>query len=76
MKRPLFVNSGQSNMMGAAVYPAREQIYFENSFEYLHKPKRFGEKLGEFKNYGFPCGEFSYKDIEKAYGNKEKYTEL
>ena len=69
MKRPLFVFAGQSNMMGAAVYPASKQIYFKNSFEYLHKPRRFGANMGEFKNYGFPCGEFSYKDLEKAYGD-------
>ncbi len=68
MKRPLFVFAGQSNMMGASVYPASEQIYFNNSFEYLHKPKRFGKDSGEFKSYGFPCGEFSYKDLKKAYG--------
>lgn len=74
MKRPLFVFAGQSNMMGASVYPVSEQIYFENSFEYLHKPKRFGEKSGEFKNYGFPCGEFSYKDIREAYGNTTDFT--
>ena len=68
MKRPLFVFAGQSNMMGSASLPAREQITFNNSFEYLHKPKRFHEKTGAFKNYGFPCGEFSYKNLEQAYG--------
>lgn len=68
-KRPLLVFAGQSNMMGAAVYPAREQIYFENSFEYLHKPKRMGEPFGTFKNFGFPSGEFSYIDLKAAYGN-------
>lgn len=74
MKRPLFVFAGQSNMMGAAVYPPSEQIYFENSFEYLHKPKRLGWNMGEFKNYGFPCGEFSYKDLKKAYGDTTDFT--
>lgn len=68
MKRPLFVFAGQSNMMGAAVYEASEQIYFNNSFEYLHKPRRFGEATGSFKTYGFPVGEFSYKDLQSAYG--------
>ena len=58
-ERELFVFSGQSNMMGACVYPPKEQIVFTDSFEYLHKPKRFGKKMGEFKNTGFPCGEFS-----------------
>lgn len=41
MKRPLLVFAGQSNMMGASVYPASKQLYFKNSFEYLHKSKRF-----------------------------------
>ncbi len=68
-KRPLLVFAGQSNMMGAAVYPASEQITFENSFEYLHKPKRMGELVGNFKNHGFPSGEFSYIDMKAAYGN-------
>ncbi len=54
--------------MGAAVYPAREQVYFENSFEYLHKPRRLGAERGAFKRYGFPVGEFSYKDLAAAYG--------
>ena len=67
MKRPLFVFAGQSNMMGASVYPVSEQIYFNNSFEYLHKPKRFGENTGKFKNYGFTCGECSSKDLQHAY---------
>ncbi len=68
MERPLFVFAGQSNMMGACVYEAPDQIYYENSFEYLHKPRRFGKDTGDFKNFGFPCGEFSYRDLEKAYG--------
>lgn len=71
MKRPLFVFAGQSNMMGAAVYEASEQIYFKNSFEYLHKPRRFGFALGGFKDYGFPSGEFSYKDLNLAYGENK-----
>lgn len=69
MKRPLFVFAGQSNMMGAAVYPASEQICYKNSFEYLHKPRRFGEPTGAFKPFGFPTGEFSYKDLREAYGD-------
>ena len=51
MKRHLFVFSGQSNMMGAAVFNAREQIYFKSSFEYLHKAKRLGAKMGEFNPF-------------------------
>ncbi len=68
-KRPLLVFAGQSNMMGAAVYPASEQIHFKNSFEYLHKAIRLGNPEGEFKNYGFPSGEFSYIDMKSAYDN-------
>lgn len=68
MKRPLFVFAGQSNMVGASTYGASEQVYFEKSFEYLHKKKRLGAKTGEFKNYGFPTGEFAYKDLVAAYG--------
>ena len=56
-------------MMGASVYPQSEQINFENSYEYLHKPKRMGEPFGTFKKYGFPSGEFSYIDIKSAYGD-------
>lgn len=67
MKRPLLVFAGQSNMMGAAVYPASRQINYKDSFEYLHKPRRFGAALGEFKKYAYPTGEFSYKDISAAY---------
>lgn len=69
-KRELFVFAGQSNMMGAAVYPVKEQITYNNSFEYLHNPKRLGKKQGEFKNFAFPCGEFSYKNISDAYSAK------
>ncbi|MBQ7089987.1 MAG: hypothetical protein IJN82_02610, partial [Clostridia bacterium] len=69
MKRPLLVFAGQSNMMGAAVYPASEQIYFQNSAEYLHKPRRFGAPCGAFKTFGFPTGEFSYMDLQAAYGD-------
>lgn len=68
VKRPLFVFAGQSNMMGAAVYPASRQIFFKNSYEYMHRAKRFGEVSGAFKNYGFPSGEFSYKNLTEAYG--------
>ena len=66
-KRELFVFAGQSNMMGASVYSASKQIYFKRSYEYLHKPKRFGNKSGAFKNSAFPSGEFSYKDLSLAY---------
>ena len=75
MKRPLFVFAGQSNMMGAAVFEITHQVNFDNSAEYLHKRRRFGEKSGEFKNYGFPVGEFVYKSLEEAYGQTTDYTQ-
>lgn len=68
LKRELFVFAGQSNMQGACVYPAKEQIFFNRSYEYLHAPKRLGNDTGLFRNKGFPCGEFSYIDIDFAYG--------
>lgn len=78
MKRPLFVFAGQSNMMGACVFEASEQIYYKNSFEYLHKPLRMGKEMGEFKTFGFPVGEFSYKDLNLAYSkmDPEQKSEL
>ena len=75
MKRPLFVFAGQSNMMGACVYPPKKQIFFKDSYEYIHKPKRFGAQEGEFKKVGFPCGEFSYKNLDKAYGEQRDWTQ-
>lgn len=54
-------------MMRACVYPAKEQIVFKDSFEYLHNPKRLGACIGQFKKEGFPSGEFSYIDCTVAY---------
>ena len=68
MKRPLIVFAGQSNMLGAPVFEVDEQIYYRTSTEYLHKPRRFGKARGEFKLCGFPVGEFSYIDLDAAYG--------
>lgn len=75
-KRPLFVFAGQSNMMGAAVYPPSAQIHFSDSYEYLHKPRRFGERQGFFKKTAFPTGEFSYCDLSQAYGPLDDYRSL
>ena len=69
MKRELFVFAGQSNMMGAAVYPPKEQITYADSYEYLHKPRRFGADRGEFKSTAYPVGEFAYVDLKAAYGD-------
>ena len=67
MKRHLFVFAGQSNMMGASVYPVKHNPIFERSFEYKHKPRRLGAARGAFVSEGFPVGEFSYKDLAQAY---------
>ena len=67
--RPLFVFAEQSNMMGACVYPPKEQFNYSDSYEYLHKPRRMGKESGSFKNYGFPSGEYSYADLQEAYGD-------
>lgn len=68
-KRDLFVFSGQSNMMGAAVLPPKHLISVNDSYEYKHKPKRLGGARGEFVAAGYPCGEFSYTEdvFETAY---------
>ena len=66
MKRDLFVFAGQSNMMGAAVFPPKRALCIENSYEYKHKAKRLGR--GElFVKAGYPAGEFSYIDLDAAY---------
>ncbi len=67
MKRELFVFAGQSNMMGACVYPPRHCPKISRSYEYKHKPRRLGAARGEFVLGGYPAGEFSYKDLSLAY---------
>lgn len=69
MKRPLLVFAGQSNMMGAPALPPKDVFDLENSYEYLHKPKRFGADMGAFKKNAYPAGEFSYMDMKAAYGD-------
>ena len=66
-KRQLFVFAGQSNMMGACVYPPRRPVEIHDSVEYVHKGVRMGEKAGTFRPAGFPCGEFVYCDLKAAY---------
>lgn len=67
MKRDLFVFAGQSNMMGASVYPSERKISTENSFEYKHKARRLGKATGDFVPADLPSGEFSYIDMKAAY---------
>ena len=67
-KRELMVFAGQSNMMGASVYPPRDPAKSNDSFEYKHNPKRrFGK--GEFVPSKHPAGEFSYVDLSLAYSD-------
>ena len=61
-KRNLFVFAGQSNMMGAAVYPATDIFEHRDSFEYKYAPKMYGESEGFFSSHSHPCGEFIYAD--------------
>ncbi len=67
MRRDLFVFAGQSNMMGASVYPPNHTLSAEHSYEYKHKPRRLGMPTGEFVPAGYPVGEFSYKNMDLAY---------
>ncbi len=66
-KRLLAVFAGQSNMMGASVYPPSCPIACGDSLEYKHKPKRLGEARGTFLPAAYPVGEFSYRDMAAAY---------
>ena len=67
MKRDLFAFAGQSNMMGASVYPPVKPLSVAHSFEYKHKPRRLGNCTGSFVPAGYPVGEFSYADLARAY---------
>ena len=68
-KRDLFVFAGQSNMMGASVFPPKKPITVTDSYEYKHVSKRLGAAEGRFVLAGYPCGEFSYTEemIKAAY---------
>lgn len=67
MKRDLFVFAGQSNMMGASVYPPEKPLSVSHSCEYKHKPRRLGSPSGNFVPASYPVGEFSYIDLTQAY---------
>lgn len=67
MRRDLFVFAGQSNMMGASVYLPQHPLSITRSYEYKHKPRRFGASSGAFVPAGYPVGEFSYQDLALAY---------
>lgn len=68
-KRELFVFAGQSNMMGASIFPVARSLAVRDAWEYRHKCRRFGAERGEFVPASFSCGEFSYCDLTAAYGD-------
>ncbi len=68
MKRDLFVFAGQSNMMGASVFPPQDSLHIEDSYEYKHNIRRLGKEENPFVKADYPVGEFSYMDLKKAYG--------
>lgn len=70
MRRDIFVFAGQSNMMGASVYPPKKAIHIKNSYEYKHKERRLGKQNGKFVRAGYPVGEFSYADLNEAYSRE------
>lgn len=65
--RELFVFAGQSNMMGAAVYPTTHIPQSTDSYEYKHASRQKGADRGIFLPVGYPVGEFSYADPTLAY---------
>jgi len=67
MMRDLFVFAGQSNMMGASVFPPQREVKLKYSSEYKHKPRRLGKAIGSFSSEVYPVGEFSYSNIDMAY---------
>ena len=56
MRRDLFVFAGQSNMVGASVFPPKYSLCTKNSYEYKHKMRRLGMSTGEFVPAGYPVG--------------------
>lgn len=56
-------------MMGASVYPPKKKLCVKHSYEYKHKPRRLGESMGIFVPSGYPVGEFSYVDMQRAYAS-------
>ena len=74
--RELIVFAGQSNMMGAAVFPPRHIPQLSQSMEYKHKTRRLGLEKGTFSTNPFPVGEFSYADIASAYGSDSNASTL
>ena len=66
----LFVFAGQSNMMGASVLEPKADTFTDKSLEYKYVPKLRGEATGSFVPAQNPAGEFYYKDLAAAYGDK------
>ena len=66
----LFVFAGQSNMMGAAVLEPEVDTFTDKALEYKYMPKLRGAENGSFVPAQNPAGEFHYKDLTAAYGDK------
>ncbi len=63
----IFVFAGQSNMMGAAALPPKQELNASRSVEYRYKARYLGGKKGGFIPVTHDCGEFLYCDNEAAY---------
>ncbi len=72
MQYDLFVFAGQSNTMGACVFPPKHKPDIKYSFEYKYKPVYLGGDTGKFVPVGYDCGEFLYKDISAAYKSTDE----
>ena len=57
-------------MMGASVLPPEKPLSLHHSYEYKHKARRLGAPAGIFTPAGYPVGEFSYIDVQKAYSRE------
>jgi len=66
----LFVFAGQSNMMGAAVLEPETDTFTDKALEYKYMPKLRGAETGSFVAAQNPAGEFHYKNLNTAYGDK------
>ena len=66
----LFVFAGQSNMMGAAALGPQTDTFTDKAWEYKYMPRLRTGEAGEFVPAGYPVGEFHYKDLTVAYGDR------
>ena len=75
-RRELLVFAGQSNMMGACACAPAQEVHIRDSWEYLHKGVQLGEEKGRFRRADFPCGEFAYCDLNRAYPDGADFDTL